>query len=75
MQPVVPPPVIQMPLFERPVDDPDAPAVAMEYKVHVDPGKEECYYQYVQRTATLYVSFQVRRCFRLGFLLNLRPAF
>nr|CAG4650377.1 EOG090X0AV2 [Sida crystallina] len=45
----------------RPVEGDDAPAVAMEYKVHVDPGKEECYYQYVQRTATIYVSFQVLR--------------
>ena len=52
----------------------------MEYKVHVDPGKEECkgeknnniilihwvylnfclgYFQYVQKGATIYVSFQV----------------
>jgi hypothetical protein len=36
-----------------------APGVAMEYKVHVDSGKEDCYYQYVHEGATLYVSQQV----------------
>ncbi len=36
-----------------------APGVAMEYKVHVDAGKEDCYYQYVHQGATLYVSYQV----------------
>lgn len=35
------------------------PAVAMDYKVHLAAGKEDCYYQYVQPGATLYVSFQV----------------
>lgn len=35
------------------------PAVAMDYKIHLDAGKEDCYYQYVQAGATLYVSFQV----------------
>ena len=47
-----------MPVFDENADD--APAVAMEYKVHVYPGKEECYYQFVQQGATIYVSFQVR---------------
>lgn len=37
------------------------PAVAMDYKVHIDPGKEDCYFQYVQPGATFYVSFQVLR--------------
>uniref|UniRef100_A0A6M2DVH5 Putative membrane trafficking protein emp24/gp25l/p24 family n=1 Tax=Xenopsylla cheopis TaxID=163159 RepID=A0A6M2DVH5_XENCH len=37
------------------------PAVAMDYKVHIDAGKEDCYYQYVQPGATFYVSFQVLR--------------
>ncbi|CAH0385384.1 unnamed protein product [Bemisia tabaci] len=37
------------------------PAVAMDYKVHVDPGKEDCYFQYVNPGATFYVSFQVLR--------------
>jgi len=23
----------------------DAPGIAMDYKIHVDPGKEDCYYQ------------------------------
>ncbi|PSN39616.1 hypothetical protein C0J52_13807 [Blattella germanica] len=36
------------------------PAVAMDYKVHIDPGKEDCYYQYVNPGATFYVSFQWR---------------
>lgn len=35
------------------------PAVAMDYKVHIDAGKEDCYWQYVQPGATFYVSFQV----------------
>jgi len=35
------------------------PAVAMDYKVHVDAGKEDCYFQYVNPGATFYVSFQV----------------
>lgn len=35
------------------------PAVAMDYKVHIDPGKEDCYYQFVNPGATFYVSFQV----------------
>lgn len=37
------------------------PAVAMDYKVHIDPGKEDCYYQYVNPGAAFYVSFQVVR--------------
>lgn len=37
----------------------DAPGVAMEYKVHVEAGKEDCYWQYVHSGATLYVSYQV----------------
>nr|SVE83243.1 EOG090X0AV2 [Daphnia magna] len=52
-------PPMTMPLFDENADD--APAVAMEYKVHVDPGKEECYFQFVQKGATIYVSFQVLR--------------
>lgn len=39
----------------------DLPAVAMDYKVHIDPGKEDCYFQYVNPGATFYVSFQVSR--------------
>ncbi|CAL1685024.1 unnamed protein product [Lasius platythorax] len=37
------------------------PAVAMDYKVHIDAGKEDCYSQYVNPGATFYVSFQVLR--------------
>ena len=51
-------PPMTVPLFDENADD--APAVAMEYKVHVDPGKEECYFQFVQKGATIYVSFQVK---------------
>ena len=36
-----------------------APGVAMEYKVHVEAGKEDCYWQYVHSGATFYVSAQV----------------
>lgn len=36
-----------------------APGVAMEYKVHVDAGKEDCYWQYVHEGATIFVSYQV----------------
>lgn len=35
------------------------PAVAMDYKVHIEAGKEDCYFQYVQPGSTFYVSFQV----------------
>lgn len=41
------------------------PAVAMDYKVKIDPGKEDCYYQFVNPGATFYASFQVRCCFSL----------
>lgn len=39
----------------------NAPGIAMDYKVHVDAGKEDCYYQYVHPGSTLYVAFQVLR--------------
>lgn len=31
----------------------------MDYKVHIDAGKEDCYFQYVQPGATFYASYQV----------------
>ncbi|XP_043252260.1 transmembrane emp24 domain-containing protein 5-like [Colletes gigas] len=37
------------------------PAVAMDYKVHIDARKEDCYFQYVNAGATFYVNFQVIR--------------
>jgi hypothetical protein len=46
------------------------PAVAMDYKVHIDPGKEDCYFQYVNPGATFYVSFQVSDCFILQLSLS-----
>ncbi|ETN63144.1 wd-repeat protein [Anopheles darlingi] len=33
----------------------------MDYKVHIDAGKEDCYFQYVRQGSTLYVSFHVIR--------------
>lgn len=33
--------------------------VSYEFKLHVDAGKEECFYQYVEQNASVYVSFQV----------------
>jgi len=56
----VPIPIPSSPVFNE--DDPSKiPAEAMEYKVHVDPGKEECYFQYTPKGSTIYVSFQVVR--------------
>ncbi|XP_017762298.1 PREDICTED: transmembrane emp24 domain-containing protein 5-like [Eufriesea mexicana] len=37
------------------------PAVALDYKVYIDAGKEDCYFQYVDAGATFYVNFQVVR--------------
>lgn len=39
----------------------NAPGIAMDYKIHIDAGKEDCYYQYVHPGSTLYVAFQVLR--------------
>ena len=63
-----------------------APGVAMEYKVHVDAAKEDCYWQYVHKGATFYMSSQVlkgivmyqeyivlRQPFFQHFSLNSRP--
>ncbi|KAI4460454.1 transmembrane emp24 domain-containing protein [Holotrichia oblita] len=46
------------------------PAVAMDYKVHIDPGKEDCYFQYVNPGATFYVSFQVSGDGMAGFAVR-----
>merc|ERR1712071_680060 len=56
----IPIPIPSSPVFDENKEG-SHPAEAMEYKVHVDPGKEECYFQYVPKTATIYVSFQVLR--------------
>ncbi len=45
--------VVNATLFES------LPAVAMDYKVKVDAGKEDCYFQFVSPGATFYASFQV----------------
>ena len=36
-----------------------APGLAMDYRIWVEAGKEECFYQYVQPGAQFYVSFHV----------------
>lgn len=46
------------------------PAVAMDYKVHIDPGKEDCYFQYVNPGATFYVSFQVGDFYQISGVLD-----
>ena len=33
--------------------------VAYEFKIHVDPGKEDCFFQQVHPHSSLYVAFQV----------------
>lgn len=33
--------------------------VAYEFKIHVDPGKEDCFFQHVHPHSSLYVAFQV----------------
>ncbi|KAI1297224.1 Transmembrane emp24 domain-containing protein 6 [Halotydeus destructor] len=35
--------------------------VAYEFRIHVDPGKEDCFWQQVQPQSSLYVAFQVMR--------------
>nr|CAH7748703.1 unnamed protein product [Callosobruchus chinensis] len=50
----------QLPLTTIPWYE-NLPAVAMDYKVYIEPGKEDCYFQYVNPGATFYVSFQVVR--------------
>lgn len=37
------------------------PAVALDYKFHVEAGKEDCYFQYVNTGVTFYVNLQVIR--------------
>lgn len=46
----------------------DLPAVAMDYKVHIDAGKEDCYFQFVNPGATFYASFQVSGFFLITCL-------
>ncbi|XP_023210149.1 transmembrane emp24 domain-containing protein 6-like [Centruroides sculpturatus] len=35
--------------------------IAFEFKVHVDAGREECFYQFIHAGSTLFVAFQVMR--------------
>lgn len=44
---------------------------AYEFKIHVDAGREECFYQMVQAESTLYVAFQVILLFISQLLLKL----
>lgn len=39
----------------------DTLGVSYEFKLHVDAGREECFYQYVEQNASVYVAFQVSR--------------
>jgi len=39
----------------------DKLGVAYDYKIHADAGKEDCFFQFVQSHASLYVAFQVMR--------------
>lgn len=40
---------------------PDRLGISYEFKIHIDAGKEECFYQDIQEHTTLYVAFQVIR--------------
>lgn len=35
------------------------PHVSMDFNVHLDAGKEDCFFHYVQPDAAFYVSYQV----------------
>jgi len=37
----------------------NVPAIALDYKIHVDAGREDCYYQYIRTGSAVYVQFQV----------------
>ncbi|XP_054154298.1 transmembrane emp24 domain-containing protein 6-like [Oppia nitens] len=39
----------------------DKLGIAYEFKIHIDAGKEDCFYQYIQQSSSLYVAFQVMR--------------
>jgi hypothetical protein len=39
---------------------PDRLGLSYEFKIHIDAGKEECFYQEIHAHTTLYVAFQVR---------------
>lgn len=39
---------------------------AFEFKIHIDAGKEECFYQNIEQGASLYVAFHVS----LNFVYN-----
>jgi len=39
----------------------DKLGIAYEFKIHIDAGKEDCFYQYIQPSSSLYVAFQVMR--------------
>lgn len=46
------------------------PGVSYEFKIHVDAGKENCFYQYVEPSANLFVAFQVSQPDRLRIDVN-----
>lgn len=43
------------------------PLVTMDFKVHLEAGKEECFFQYVQKDAAFYVNFQVSKNLRIRY--------
>jgi len=38
---------------------PTFPAITLDYKIHVDAGKEDCYHQYIMQGSVLFINFQV----------------
>jgi hypothetical protein len=39
----------------------DKLGIAYEFKIHIDAGREDCFYQFIQQSSSLYVAFQVMR--------------
>jgi hypothetical protein len=37
----------------------DKLGIAYEFKIHIDAGREDCFYQNIQHSSSLYVAFQV----------------
>ena len=46
--------------------------LSFHFKVHVEAGKEDCYWQYVHQGATLYVSYQVLFSMIDGYLVLIK---
>lgn len=48
---------------------------AFEFKIHMDPGKEDCYWQWIEPGASFYASFHVRLLFLYCFSMNIYANF